>query len=319
MDDLLALRASTVFLRREALAAGYSDTQLRHARRDGAIQRIRHGAYVSSHAWAGASAEERHLIHADAVLLSHKTPLALSHVSAALAHGFQTYQQDLSKVHVLCLDNSVGRTHADVVYHQSAANRAEDMVKVSNRLVVPATRAALEAAHLTDVRRALVVLDSALHQGATTTDQIIAEYTRTEGNPRTQSLRVAVGLARAGSESVGESLGRYLMWRHHIPEPELQKKVRDQQGELVAQLDWTWAELGLCGEFDGREKYTRYLRPGESVVDVVMREKSREDKVRELTGFKMIRLVWDDLDPRNAERTAARIRRNFRSPGALAS
>ena len=62
-------------------------------------------------------------------------------------------------------------------------------------------------------------------------------------------------------------------------------------------------------EFDGREKYTRYLREGETVTDAVLREKRREDRVRELTGWICVRITWAELaDPR---RLAARIRAAF--------
>lgn len=172
---------------------------------------------------------------------------------------------------------------------------------------------------MTGVRDGLVVLDSALNLGLVTVDEMKEEYARMEGRPGSQSLRVTVGLARAGSESVGETLGRYLMWRNQIPEPILQLEVRDGEGNVLARLDWAWPELGLCGEFDGREKYTRYLRDGESIADVVMREKAREDLVRELTGLRMFRMVWSDLDHANQARTAARIQRAFRSPHRLAS
>ena len=193
------------------------------------------------------------------------------------------------------------------------------MVTVSDRIVVPPARAALEAALITDVRKGLVVVDSALNLGLMTVDEMHREYARIEGNRGSQSLRMTVGLARAGSESVGETLGRYLMWRHHIPEPVLQFEVRDSDGIVVARLDWAWPELGLCGEFDGREKYTRYLRDGESVAEVVLREKAREDLVRELTDLRMFRMVWSDLDHGNQARTAARIQRSFRYPYRLAS
>ena len=41
--------------------------------------------------------------------------------------------------------------------------------------------------------------------------------------------------------------------------------------------------------------------------DAVLREKEREDLLRELTGFRMLRLVWQDLDDR--EGTGLRLRR----------
>lgn len=319
MDNLFSLHSSPVFLRREALDSGYLDRDLRHATADGVIRRIRHGVYVDEAAWASASGEGRHLLLADAVVLSHEAPLALSHLSAAIAHGFQTHRQDLSKVHVLCLDDTIGRSHADVVYHHASPRRPDDMVKVDHRRVVPPTRAALEAAMLTDVRHGLVVVDSALHLGRTTIEEIRREYERVEGNRGSQSLRMTVRLARTGSESVGETLGRYLMWRHQIPEPILQHEVRDSAGALVARLDWAWPDRGLAGEFDGRDKYTRYLKSGESVVDAVMREKEREDLVRELTGFRVFRMVWSDLDHGREQQTAARLKRALSTPITLAS
>lgn len=319
MENLFLLHPSPVFLRNEALDTGYRDVDLRQALAAGVIRRIRHGVYVDASAWAIASAEQRHLLLADGVLLSHQSPLALSHLSAAVAHGFQTYNQDLSKVHVLCLDDSIGRSHADVVYHRTTPRRLEDVELVAHRAVVPQTRAALEAASLTDVRHGLVTLDSALNLGATSLDQLEAEYARIEGNRGTQSLRLTVKLARPGSESVGETLGRFLMWRNGIPEPLLQWEVRDADGVLVARLDWAWPHGGLCGEFDGREKYTRYLREGESVSDAVIREKEREDLVRELTDLRMFRMTWRDLDRERELQTAARIKRAFRAPRSIAS
>lgn len=318
MEDLFSLHHSTVFLRRDALDAGYRDSDLQQARVAGVVERIRHGAYVDAKVWGAASAERRHLLLADAVIQSHDSKLALSHTTAAIAHGMSMYQPDLSRIHVVCLDDSVGRTHADVAYHRTTPCDDDDLMVVDHRHIVPPTRAALEAALLTDVRHGLVVLDSALHLGLTTTDQLRRSYSAMEGNRGTRSLRLAVALARTGAESVGETLGRYLMWRHGIPEPELQREIRDSDGSLIARLDWTWNDLGLCGEFDGRSKYTQFLKADESVVDVVMREKAREDLVREITGMRMFRMVWQDLEPGAAERTAARIRRGFRQPDRIA-
>jgi len=67
-------------------------------------------------------------------------------------------------------------------------------------------------------------------------------------------------------------------------------------------------------EFDGREKYLRFRRDGETIADAVLREKRREERVRELTGWICVRITWADLaDPR---RVAARIRAAFASQAA---
>ena len=64
-------------------------------------------------------------------------------------------------------------------------------------------------------------------------------------------------------------------------------------------------------EFDGKVKYGRLLRPGESPADAVFREKVREDRLREALQWGMVRLVWADLYRPAA--TAARIRRLLRA------
>jgi len=78
-------------------------------------------------------------------------------------------------------------------------------------------------------------------------------------------------------------------------------------GTVAGTSDWAWREYGLLGEFDGRVKYGRLLKPGESPGDAVFREKRREDELREMTGWPMFRLIWSDYDRPVA--TADRIRR----------
>ena len=69
-------------------------------------------------------------------------------------------------------------------------------------------------------------------------------------------------------------------------------------------------------EFDGREKYTRYLRDGETVTDAVLREKRREERVRELTGWICVRIAWAELaDPRRSRHVSGPPSRPSGRPG----
>ncbi len=86
----------------------------------------------------------------------------------------------------------------------------------------------------------------------------------------------------------------------------MQHEVRDETGALVAITDFAWHQQRTFGEFDGREKYDRFLRPGEDAGDAVFREKRREDRVRELTGYRFVGWVWADLA--RPEQLAARVR-----------
>src|SRR5690606_11419822 len=100
-------------------------------------------------------------------------------------------------------------------------------------------------------------------------------------------------------ESVGESRGRHFCFRHHLPAPELQVEVRDRDGFLIGIVDFAWPHYCLFGEFDGQQKYGRLLKPGESIQDVVAREKAREDAIREATNFAFLRWIWSDYSQPN--------------------
>jgi hypothetical protein len=62
----------------------------------------------------------------------------------------------------------------------------------------------------------------------------------------------------------------------------------------VAFADFAWPDHGVLGEFDGKGKYLRDLRPGEGPGEALFREKLREDRLRDL-GWVVVRLVWSDL------------------------
>jgi len=126
-------------------------------------------------------------------------------------------------------------------------------------------------------------------------------------------MHVPVRMADGGAESPGESRGRWLFRVHRLPRPETQYQVYDSEHRLVATTDWCWPGEGLFGEFDGAIKYGRILKPGQNVGEVVFAEKQREDLVREITGFGMVRIVWADYD--RPKVTARRIERLLRRVG----
>ncbi len=295
------------FTRPQALANGYDDKAIRRALRSGRWTRIRQGVYTLPGRWAAADARGRHRILAHAVASRLGDRAVLSHVSAAERHGLELWDLDLSLVHVTRLDGLTGRTEAGVVHHEGLC-LGSDLATVEGLRLVPLARAALETSLLTSTESAVVTLDSALRRGCSRPElaamaDLMAEW------PGSRRLRFALRLADGRAESVGESRTRYLCYRHHLPAPELQFEVRDR-GSLVGVSDFAWPDHRLLGEFDGKVKYGRLLHPGEEPADAVFREKRREDLLRELTGWSMVRLTWGDLERGAA--TAARIRRLLR-------
>lgn len=310
MQELLNIHGDGVFSRQEALAFGYSDKDLTSGVRAGALVRIRQGAYTTRVLWAQASPTRRHQMRAHAVLRSHGTPLALSHTSAAVEHDLRLYRPELSKVHVTCLSGRLPRTSSDVIYHHTPW-ADKDLVEVNGCLAIEPVRAAVEAAMLTDVPGGVVVMDSVIALGLGDLDSVHRVYGSAQRWPKSRHLQIAVRLVRPGGNSVGESLMRHLFWTKHIPEPVLQFAVVDERGNTIAEADFAWPEYGLLGEFDGKVKYGTLLKPGEDATDALFREKKREDRIRELTGWLMIRFVWSDLlEPRRtAERLMAQLER----------
>lgn len=312
MDELMLLHDEPIFLRREALEHGYRDRDLRAALRDGVLVRVRHGAYVDAGAWRSADEVERFRLRGRAVLLTHPH-VALSHTSAAAEHGLRLHGADLGRVHVTRLDGDTGTPTGDLVYHHGTLGDDEVVRAGEVRLVVH-VRAAVETALVSSVETGVCCLDSVLDPRAglpagpaVTLAEVYEVARRFTRWPGAQRLQISVRLARVGAQSIGESRSRVMCWCHHLPEPVLQYVVRDGD-RVVAVCDFAWPEHRLLGEFDGKRKYLRPYTPGDDAGEVVFAEKRREDLVRALTGFGMVRWTWSDLAEGRQARTAAYIR-----------
>ena len=131
--------------------------------------------------------------------------------------------------------------------------------------------------------------------------------------PFTRRLQVAADWTRRGSQSVGKTLTRDLCFKHHLPEPTLQYKVYDG-ARLVGITDFAWLKYGLLGEFDGKIKNGRLLKPGRTPGEVVFREKQREDEIREITGMGIIASGTPSATFSSPLTTAARTRRMLARP-----
>lgn len=306
MDELFTLHPNGLFLRREAMEHGYRDRDLGHACHDNVIEKVRHGAYVPRSTWEPADDMGQHRLKAQAVLLTHGNKVALSHTSGAAEHGLRMWKPDLTKVHLTRLDKTSARRLPDVVYHADSWH-PDDIFAKDEGLVLGPESCAVGAASLTTVAGGVAILDSVLDLDLGTQESLWSAYSNRSRSPHSRKLQLTLRLARQGAQSLGESLGRHMMWSQHLPAPQLQFKVYDENGNLVGITDFAWPELRLLGEFDGKIKYGRLLKEGEEPGDAVFREKIREDRLREITRWLMIRYIWKNLF--NPRETAARTRR----------
>ena len=106
----------------------------------------------------------------------------------------------------------------------------------------------------------------------------------------------------------------WVFWVVGMPRPSVQFAVHDRTGSCAAPATGAGPAPDCLGEFDGKVKYGRLLRPGQNPGDVVFAEKRREDELRELTGFGMLRLIWRDYDrPRTIKDRFERLARRSRA------
>lgn len=271
--------------------------------------RLRRGYYAFFDTWHELDDVGRHRVRSSAVLHSLGSAVALSHVSGALAHGITVWGIDLSRVHVTRLDGGAGRIEGDVVHHEGFCVK-DDLREVDGQRVLAAERCVLEAGSRAQGAAKLVPLNSLLHLGLGTRASLEAQFAQMERWPFVRSMHVPVRMADPGAQSAGESWGLHLFWTGGVPRPQTQFKVRDDAGQLLGTCDWGWPEQRLLGEFDGRVKYGRLLRPGQEPGDVVFAEKQREDLLREVTGFRMVRIIWDDYQ--RPRLTIGRVRKMLR-------
>ncbi|TCC16185.1 type IV toxin-antitoxin system AbiEi family antitoxin domain-containing protein [Kribbella speibonae] len=298
--EVIAAARGGWFTRPDALAAGYSDSELRQRVRTGQWLRMSFNSYVDPRAWPDEPPWERaarlHLLHVR-MASERLGDVVVSHQSAALLHGLPVWGTDLSRAHFTRRASGRPRTGRGVQVHRGRP-AADEVVELGGLHVTSVDRAIVETACTTSYEVGVVLADAALRR-LTTGERLAAVVRRHRHWRGVPAAQAAVLFADGRSESVGESRFRVLLANHGLPTPELQVEIRDTDGRLIGRVDFLLAGV-LIVEFDGAMKY------GENAADAVLAEKWREDRLRE-RGFGVLRFGWADLD--HPHDTAARIRR----------
>lgn len=263
----------------------------------GELVRLRRGAYVQAGEVGERSTDPWDLRTPHLRLIAGTLPqlhprAALSHASAAALHGLPLFSSAVTSVHVTRDRHGGGVIRRSLRVHGSPLRDADRCV-VDGRVVTSLARTVVDLARSLPYEQAVAVADCGLALGVdpAALSECLDQARSWYGAPQ---ARRAVAFADGRSESVGESYSRVRLHTLHVPTPALQHQIFDDDGRLVARSDFAWLGRRTVGEFDGRVKYLRYRRPGESIEDAVLREKLREDAIRDL-GLQVVRWVWDDL------------------------
>jgi hypothetical protein len=290
--------------REELLAAGVAEHEVRRMVRVGELAPLRRGAY--SAVPLPSLPEQRHELTVRAAVPELAPNAVVSHASAAVLHGMRLWAVPLRQVHVTRARRS-GARRSRVLHVHAAPLDPDEIEEVDGILVTTPARTVIDLARMLPFELAVVVADGALHLEQVTPAELALALQRCVRRPGAPQARRAIAFADGGAMSVGESRSRVAMHRAGLPSPVLQWKVPTRLG--TAEVDFGWPQFRAVGEFDGKVKYGRLLKPGQDPGDAVFEEKIREDALRD-EDLRVARWIWAEID--HFDPVAERIRRAFR-------
>lgn len=259
--------------------AGLADRELARACLRGALVRLRRGAYVASGRWRQLDDRARHLLRARAVQLAAGRRPVFCGVTAAAIWGMPVLERFPGTVHVLAPPGNGGRSKGDVQRHPGSAGQ---LVEIDGLLVTGLARTAVDIALGAPFQAGVGSVDWALwrrNPHRVTREALIEELERLSPRYGRRRAEAVLQFASELSDSYGESLARAGFELLGYPQPELQVRFSDRQGDMV--VDYFWREQGIAGEFDGEVKYQRpEMLKGRTPGEAAWAEKKREDRLR---------------------------------------
>jgi predicted transcriptional regulator of viral defense system len=287
--------------RAELLEQGCSSAWIQREQSSGAITRATRGVYSAGPDYRALGTQDQHMLRARAASIAAPT-LVVSHVSAALLHGLPIVGVTLDRVH-LTRPGSGGNERSDWRVLHSGLLRESEIVEISGARTTSLARTLVDLARMAPFDAGVIAADAALHHRPGIIADLVETLARARFLRGAAVARRALLFADGRAESVGESRLRIFSAAQGLPVIQPQCNVVNRRGTFVGRADLGYLEHGVLMEFDGRIKYG--LEPGSSPLDVVLREKRREDDLREL-GWQVLRVIWSDLQ--NRDGLAARIR-----------
>lgn len=225
------------FTRAQALAAGITDSQLRGPR----FRKLFTGVYVD------ARVPDHPVVTARAGLLLHPPGAWASHSTAARLHGLPVPTDPMA--HISVATPSDRRRAEGLRSHVGAPREIEvrDGVRVSG----PHQLFRELAATLTLVD--LVVLGDALVRAGRTTPEALVRACEADRSRHSVTALKAARYVRADVDSPMETRLRMLLVLAGLPEPEVNVRIRDEDGRVVRRYDLSYPSVRLIVEYDGRQ------------------------------------------------------------------
>lgn len=210
--------------------------------------------------------------------------------SAAIVYGLPVL--DVPTKPILTVERGGSGPHSGVYLYRAPLRRDEVRLWYGAR-VTSVARTVVDIARV-DREAGLIVADAALYEGLTSIETLRAAVASSARRPGNATARWVVRHADGRSESPLESLTRSCLLVAGLPAPELQVWIEAAR----ARVDLLYRAQRLVIEADGLLKYR-------SPAD--LRDEKRRQERLERAGYRVARVLWDDVrhDPSG---TAARIR-----------
>jgi very-short-patch-repair endonuclease len=305
MDDAFPISLDDIALRRDLVAEGWTDRDIIRAVRSGVLTKVRYGAYVPTELVRGMDDVDLFRVRSRAVIRTAHAASVLSHHASLAEWQVPLWGVDLRQTDLTRTDLKAGRSEAGIVHHCGLV-QSDEWTHRNGVPVMEVARAVSEVVVSHPPEVGLVAASGALHNKRVTPEELRQAADRAERWPNSLNLRLVLARADARLSSVAEARTWHLFHEHRIERPEMQIEVYDEHGVLVGIVDFVWRHRRAFLEVDGRIKYERYRRPGETLEQYLMREKRRQEIICQLTGWTCLRITWADLA--NPLRTANRIR-----------
>ena len=186
------------------------------------------------------------LVRARAALLTAPPTAFISHYSAAnLWGGVVPHHPD---VHVTY--PGVRAQAAGIFAHRRKSSQVVT-VRFGLRVTSP-LQTFLDMSHVLDLVDLVVLGDSLVRRQRFTVDEL-ARFVAGARGPYTRLARRAASFVRAGVDSAMETRLRLLMVLAGLPEPTVDHRVFDAEGNLLRRFDLSYPGHALVIEYDGRQ------------------------------------------------------------------
>ncbi|MFG6403794.1 MULTISPECIES: hypothetical protein [unclassified Microbacterium] len=276
--------------------SGMRDSDLRRATQAGVWVRVQRNQYAEASLLSNLWPESKHLVAVVAASREMRGgESAISHYSAAVVHGLPLYRLQPARVQSTLLGHARSSSRGGAMRHEDTLGE-DDVTTVGGIRCTTLERTVFDIARTLGWEATVACADAALRTiamrereydpdvAAEWRDRLRERAAGATGRRGIRQARRMIEFADGRAELPGESVSRVQLVRLGFTDLDLQVAVPSPAGRNY-EVDIGIQQARTFWEFDGKGKYA----DADSIRDVVLREKQREDWIRGKTQWRMVR------------------------------